>query len=91
MGLAMAGISSIVGPMWALATGMLAGTAAAVGIGLINAVGNLGGFFGPYIIGLARTSSGGFKGGLLVLGAALGLSGILALLVRPARPRAEQA
>lgn len=90
MGLAMAGISSMVGPMWALATGMLGGTAAAAGIGLINSVGNTGGFFGPYIIGLARTSAGGFKGGLLALGVALGLGGILALLARAARPHTER-
>lgn len=82
LGLAMSGISSMVGPMWALATSMLAGTAAAVGIGLINALGNLGGFLGPNIIALVRTPAGGFRSGLLALGGALCLGGLLALLVR---------
>jgi MFS transporter, ACS family, tartrate transporter len=41
------------------------GTAAAAGIAFINSVGNLGGFVGPYVIGLVRTSTGQFKGGLL--------------------------
>jgi nitrate/nitrite transporter NarK len=36
---------------WAVPTALLAGTAAAAGIAAINSVGNLGGFFGPYIVG----------------------------------------
>ena len=40
---------SSTGPtFWSLPTAMLSGTAAAGGIALINALGNLGGFFGPY-------------------------------------------
>ena len=38
---------------WALPTAMLTGSAAAGGIALINAVGNLGGFLGPYLMGLS--------------------------------------
>jgi ACS family tartrate transporter-like MFS transporter len=42
---------SSTGPcFWSLPTAMLSGTAAAGGIALINALGNLGGFFGPYIL-----------------------------------------
>jgi ACS family tartrate transporter-like MFS transporter len=82
---AIAGASAMDGPFWAMSTSLLSGTAAAAGIALINSVGNLGGFFGPYIIGLVRTSTGGFKGGLLVSGATLAASGCLALLVRSRR------
>jgi MFS transporter, ACS family, tartrate transporter len=76
------GVFSMMGPFWAMPTALLSGTAAATGIALINSVGNLGGFFGPFIIGLVRTSTGGFKGGLLVVAGALGMSAILTLTVK---------
>ena len=79
---AVLGVFSMMGPFWTMPTSMLSGTAAAVAIALINSVGNLGGFFGPYIIGRVRNESGGFKGGLLVIGATLALGGVIALLVR---------
>lgn len=79
---AVLGVFSMMGPFWAMPTSLLTGTAAAVGIALINSVGNLGGFFGPYIIGLVRTKTGGFAGGLLLIAAALAVGGAIALLVR---------
>jgi ACS family tartrate transporter-like MFS transporter len=51
---------SSTGPtFWTLPTAMLSGTAAAGGIALINALGNLGGFFGPYLFGLIKDATGG--------------------------------
>ena len=44
---------------WPLPTAMLSGVAAAGGIALINAVGNLGGFLGPYMFGLIKDATGG--------------------------------
>jgi len=41
-------------------TEFLTAEAAATSIGLINSIGNLGGFIGPYLIGLFETSTGGF-------------------------------
>jgi ACS family tartrate transporter-like MFS transporter len=79
---AVLGVFSMMGPFWAVPTSLLSGTAAATGIALINSVGNLGGFFGPYIIGVLRTSTGNFKGGLLVVAAALAASGALILTVK---------
>ncbi|HVY15084.1 MAG TPA: MFS transporter [Rhodopila sp.] len=60
---------SSTGPtFWSLPTAMLSGTAAAGGIALINALGNLGGFFGPYLFGLVRDATGGsFTYGLMIL------------------------
>jgi MFS transporter, ACS family, tartrate transporter len=53
---------------WSLPTAMLSGTAAAGGIALINALGNLGGFFGPYLFGLIKDATGGgFMYGLMVI------------------------
>ena len=79
---AVLGVFSMMGPFWSMPTALLSGTAAAAGIAFINSVGNLGGFFGPYIIGVVRTSTGQFKGGLLVVAGALAVSGALALAVR---------
>jgi MFS transporter, ACS family, tartrate transporter len=70
---------------WALSTSLLRGSRAAAGIALINAIGNLGGFCGPYLLGLVRGSTGNFKGGFLILSAAMGLSGCLLLLARSER------
>ncbi|MGA9814168.1 MAG: MFS transporter [Terriglobales bacterium] len=71
---------SMNGPFWATTTEMLSDTSAAAGIALINSFGNLGGFLGPYTIGLVLTWTGSFRGGLLTVGALLALSGVLALL-----------
>jgi ACS family tartrate transporter-like MFS transporter len=59
------GQSSIAPPFWTLPTAMLSGTAAAGGIALINAVGNLGGFLGPYMMGTIKDATGSFTIGLL--------------------------
>ena len=64
-----------------MATSRMSGLAAATSIAVINSIGNLGGYFGPYIIGLARSASGGFRGGLLAIGAVMALSACLALVV----------
>jgi ACS family tartrate transporter-like MFS transporter len=79
---AVLGVFSVMGPFWAMPTSLLSGTAAAAGIAFINSVGNLGGFVGPYVIGLVRTSTGNFRGGLLLVSSALAISGALALRVR---------
>lgn len=79
MSLAMMGAQSMSGPFWAMATSRMSGTAA--GIATINALGNLGGFFGPYIIGVARSAGGGFREGLLAIGATLMIGGCVALIV----------
>jgi ACS family tartrate transporter-like MFS transporter len=79
--IAVLGVFSMMGPFWAMPTSFLTGTAAAAGIAIINSIGNLGGFVGPYVIGLVRTSTGQFKGGLLLVSGALAVSGAFALLV----------
>lgn len=81
IGVGMAFAESMTGPFWAMATSSMAGFSAAAGIALINSVGNLGGYFGPDIIGIFRTANGGFRGGLLAISAALAMSGSIALIV----------
>jgi ACS family tartrate transporter-like MFS transporter len=81
IGLGLACAESMVGPFWAMATSRMAGLSAAAGIAVINSLANLGGYFGPDIIGLFRTANGGFRGGLLAIAATVAVSGGIALVV----------
>src|SRR6185436_13893969 len=65
------GQRSVMGVFWTIPPLVLAGPAAAAGIALINAIGNLGGFVGPWVMGWLRDTTGGYTGGLLVLAGAL--------------------
>jgi ACS family tartrate transporter-like MFS transporter len=80
IGLGLACTESMVGPFWAMATSQMAGLSAAAGIAVINSLANLGGYFGPDIIGFFR-ARGGFRGGLLAIGATVAISGGMALIV----------
>lgn len=66
---------------WPLPTEFLAESAAAASMGLINALGNLGGFLGPYAMGHLRSRTGSFAPGLLVLLTCMAAAGMLVLLV----------
>jgi ACS family tartrate transporter-like MFS transporter len=81
IGLGMAAAEAMVGPFWAMATSRMAGLSAAAGIAVINSLANLGGYFGPDIIGIFRTANGGFRGGLLAIAGVMALSGGVALVV----------
>jgi MFS transporter, ACS family, tartrate transporter len=81
----LAGQKSTLGPFWALGTAALRGTAAAGGIALINSVGNLGGYFGPKIVGIIKDETHSDTTALLFLGGALLLLGGLALILKPAQ------
>ena len=61
------GIMGCKGPFWPIPSAYLSGAGAAVGIALINSLGNLGGFFGPYVVGLGKQVTGSFSGGLYAL------------------------
>lgn len=55
-----AGVWSTLGPFWTLPASILRGRAAAGGIALVNSLGNLGGFLGPYFMALCKTHLGNF-------------------------------
>ena len=76
------GQRSVMSVFWAIPPMFLGGTAAAAGIALINAIGNLGGFFGPSMMGWLRDMTGGYSGGLLVLAAALMIEAVLVVTLR---------
>jgi D-galactonate transporter len=84
--LAAMGIESAIAMFWALPTGVLSGTAAAAGIAWINSVGNLGGYAGPYVVGVIRDRTHSMVLALLVLAAAALVSGFVTLQVARKRP-----
>jgi ACS family tartrate transporter-like MFS transporter len=69
-------------PFWTLPTMFLAGPAAAASIAMINSLGNLGGFSGPYIVGYLTDKTGGYVAGLYYLMAAGLVGGIIVLSLR---------
>ncbi len=64
MSLAAMGFYGSKGPFFAMPPMFLSGTALAAGIAWINSLGNLGGFFGPWWIGIMKDATGSFSGGL---------------------------
>lgn len=82
------GVHGLKAPFWSLAPITLAGSAAAGGIAWINSVGNLGGFFGPSILGWLTDHFGNYLAGMYALA---GLQIVVAILVaavlRPAGAR----
>ena len=68
MSIAAVGFYGSKGPFWSMPPMFLTGTAAAAGIAWINSLGNLGGFFGPWYVGLMKDATGSFAGGLYGLG-----------------------
>jgi ACS family tartrate transporter-like MFS transporter len=76
--IAQIGLRSAAGVFWALPAERLGG-AAAMSIGLINAVGAIGGFAGPAMMGVLLDATGGYTGGLLALAGILVMAAALML------------
>ena len=76
------GIWSFIGPFWSIPNEFLAGSSAAVGIALINAFGNIGGFVGPYAMGAINKRTGSFQSGIVLAGLSLLVSAMLVLMLR---------
>ena len=72
MSIAAIGFYGSKGPFWAMPPMFLTGTAAAASLAWINSIGNLGGFFGPWYVGVIKDLTGSYAGGLYGL-AFLGL------------------
>ncbi len=78
------GIFAAIPQAWSLATALVTGGAAAAGIALINSIGNLSGFVGPYAIGWLRHTTGSTGLGLGLLAGSLVIGAVL-VLAMPAR------
>lgn len=77
---AMGGLSTL--PMfWSMPTAFLGGAAAAAGIALINSVGNLAGFAGPYFIGFMKDMTHSINTGLYTMAGAMLLGALLVFIV----------
>jgi len=74
------GQQSIMGIFWSVPSALLTGTAAAGGIALVNAVGLMGGWLGPWVFGLAKDATGSDNIGLLCLGFAPIIASIALIL-----------
>ena len=77
-----AGIYSAYGPFWSFPRQFLSGISAASAIALINSIGNLGGFVGPYTIGAISRRTGSLNAGLGCAGISLLLSAAFVLLLK---------
>jgi len=64
---ALLGLKAYMPAFWALPNLLMTEAAAAGSIGLINSVGNLGGFVGPYVLGRLESRTHSFLPGLLYL------------------------
>lgn len=84
--LAAMGIWGAIAPFWGLTTAFLTGPAAAAGIALVNSLGNLGGFAGPYVMGFVKAHTGGYAQAFLFIA---GLMVLAALPVYFARASSE--
>jgi D-galactonate transporter len=69
------------GVFWTMPAALLSGAAAAAGIALINSIGNLGGFVGPYLVGVMKDATGSTDGGLVALAAILAVGSLVATRV----------
>ena len=86
-----AGLYSYLPGFWALPASFLTESAAAASIGLINSVGNLGGFAGGYIVGYLETKTGSFYTGVIYLSCSAMLGAILILLVKHSSKTPQEA
>ncbi|GAB3626282.1 Putative tartrate transporter [Pandoraea terrae] len=87
--LSLAGLYAFKSPFWALPTLFLTRSTAAVSIAVINSVGNLGGFVGPFAIGYIKGSGASATPGLLFLAGLLVVSFLMTLFIRVTAQRAS--
>jgi ACS family tartrate transporter-like MFS transporter len=92
MSLATIGLYGSKPAFWPLPSAFLGGTAAAGGIALVNSIGNLGGFAGPYVVGWIREQTHSYTAGLNFLAGCALASAVLAyFVVSPGRAAVKPA
>ena len=82
MTVALVGITSARAIFWPIPTRFLSGVGAAAGLALINSIGTIGGFAGPYLMGWLRDSTGSFEAGLLAMSGILLAAALLAFSLK---------
>jgi ACS family tartrate transporter-like MFS transporter len=76
-----AGLKAYLPAFWSLPNLFLTQTAAAGSIGLINSIGNLGGFVGPFLLGKSSVDTGSFVSGIYVLAIAMFLYAVIIMFL----------
>jgi len=74
------GLYSFYGPFYSMPASLLTGYSSAAGLAFVASVGNLGGFVGPYAVGLLNQKTGNMRLGLTVVGLSMLVSASLMLL-----------
>lgn len=77
-------VFSAIPNFWTLPSRFLTGAAAAGAIGLINSIGNLGGFAAPYVTGALTDATGSSRAGMWAVGAMMLMSAVLVVILRAA-------
>jgi D-galactonate transporter len=85
LSVALIGCYALKGPFWALSTEWLSAATAAAGIAQINAIGNLAGFVGPFLLGYIKDATGSYALGLLPM-ISLAVIGAIAVLIMGRQP-----
>jgi ACS family tartrate transporter-like MFS transporter len=83
-------VIALLSPFWAIPTELLSESGAAASVGMINCLGSLAGFVGPYALGYLHTRTGSFTPGLLVMVIAMAAGGVLVLFVPTPPGKAPQ-
>ena len=81
------GIMACLSIFWSVPTALLAGTAAAGGIALVNSMGNLSGFVSPYMLGYIKDATKSLALGLYLLAALVIIGGILVVIFAPRKSK----
>lgn len=84
------GVFAVLPVFWTLPTAFLSGASAAAGIAVINSIGNLAGFFGPFAMGWLKDSTGTYAAGLWVIAACAVVAMVVTLALHHDR-RLEEA
>ncbi|MGF6905154.1 MFS transporter [Paraburkholderia sp. GAS348] len=87
--IAASGIWGCLAVFWTLTGEFLTGAAVAIGIALINTIGQFGGLFGPWIVGVIKDLTGNFSVALIVLAIAAFLAALIAFLMPDRAPVAQ--
>jgi MFS transporter, ACS family, tartrate transporter len=84
------GVFAVLPVFWTLPTAFLSGASAAAGIAVINSVGNLAGFFGPFVMGALKDATGNYAAGLWAIAACAVVAMVVVLVLHHDR-RLEEA
>lgn len=86
LSIAAMGVYAATAPLLSMPSSVFVGAAAAAGIGLVNAVGNVGGFVAPYAVGLINEATGNTHASLIFLAGCLLITAIATVLYAGRRP-----